>query len=222
MYRTFLFLCALSSIAFYNIEGLPIEKDETVVSPAVGEDDWNGLDDFGGSNENEDFRGGRHLYRKLRHIFHHHHHHKPIKPAPSSVKITGSVSSPTPIVIHNHAPEPVKITDVKTAKKLEIVVDKIKNETEKVHKEYQKKNDIKKMELEVNDLYRKYLEAKRLYELHSIKYNSSFTDWEKENREFEKEKHLLSHIYEFVKIYQSTTDKEKFYKTHCLCNSTLI
>jgi hypothetical protein len=136
---------------------------------------------------------------------------EPVKGVP--VKVTIATAHHTPLS-HRHAPVSIP--------KLADVVDKIKKETEKEHKEFQLHNDIGKMKLTVDDLFRRYIEAKRLYELSSVKYNKSHTDWEAENKTFEHQKNLLSHIYEFVKVYQSTTNKDKFYRTHCLCNSSVV
>ena len=115
-------------------------------------------------------------------------------------------------------------------------VDKLKADIEKEHlkfmkmydlelkklKELTSKKELKQKEYESARLLvkQKFEELKKLLELLKAQH-SNVEKIKDDKNEYDDEKYLVSHLNEYIKIYKSSLDENRFYKSNCICNHTI-
>ena len=204
-----------------------------------------GADDFslGDSNDDEELRGGhlrRAVHKILRHHHHKHHHHHAPKPAPkvSSAPVirppaVSPLSAILPVSVATHKIVPVASQSEK-ADKVAQYISILNTDIDKNHKLFlaQYNAEIAKLkEISKKKIYteEEYLKAQRELNgkykvwkdtLHAFSIsNSTLTALRHNGTSYEEEKNLLTHLYEYVKIFST---KQGYYKHNCVCNATII
>lgn len=83
-----------------------------------------------------------------------------------------------------------------------------------------KKHNMTKINENLKYLFDRFVKAKDEYNDAHSKATLHKNDFTSQKEIFEKDKQLISHLYEYIKIY---VDKDNNYlKQHCICNSTVI
>jgi hypothetical protein len=220
---------------------VPIELEEDVSSPALDAPTLDDFEDYGAedfADNDETLRGGHHLRRAIhkilrhhhRHHRHHRHHHQaPHSPAPV---IRAPAPAILPVSLATHKIVPVASQSEK-ADKVAHYISILNTDIDKNHEAFIKQYNAelaKLREISKRKLYteEEYLKAQR--ELHA-KYkvwkdtlhafsvsNSTLSSLRHHNTSFVEEKNLLTHLYEYVKIFST---KQGYYKHNCVCNATI-
>ena len=192
----------------------------------------------------EDLRGGRRIRQAVKQIL-----RKPAKtaPAPAPAKpVAKPVSPPPPAVLRRAAPAVLPVsaathvivrapqTQSAKADKVAHYISILNTDIDKNHEAFMKQYNAelaKLREISKRKLYteEEYLKAQQ--QLHS-KYkvwkdtlhafsvsNSTLASLRHHNGTFVEEKNLLTHLYEYVKMFST---KQGYYKHNCVCNATLV
>jgi hypothetical protein len=227
---------------------LELEEDVSALDASALDDleDY-GAEDFslGDSNEDEDIRGGRHLRKAVHKILRHshRHHHQAPKPAPKPApKVSPApvirapavspLSAVLPVSVAIHKIVPVASQSEK-ADKVAHYISILNTDIDKNHEAFIKQYNAelaKLREISKRKLYteEEYLKAQRdlnaKYKvwkdtLHAFSVsNSTLTALRHNGTSFTEEKNLLTHLYEYVKIFST---KQGYYKHNCVCNATV-
>lgn len=210
-----------------------------------GADDFSlglGSDD---ATEDEDLRGGRRrVYKAVKKIL----RHSKAKPAPAPAKpVAKPAPAPAaPAVLRRAAPPvlpvsvavhkliPVPAAQSAKADKVAHYISVLNTDIDKNHRvfmdqynaELAKLRDISKRKLYTEE---EYLKAQRELNakykvwkdtLHAFSVsNSTLSSLRHHNSSFTEEKNLLTHLYEYVKMFST---KQGYYKHNCVCNSTIM
>jgi len=229
------------AVSNYDLDFSTAEEAED-----YGADDFNayGFDDAN-SNNDEDIRGGRRIrqaVKAVKKILPKKSKPTP-KPAPvvsSAPVIRHSAVSPIPAVI----PLPVSVathkivkvpqTQSEKADKVAHYISILNTDIDKNHQafikqynaELAKLKDISKKKLYTEE---EYLKAQRELNgkykvwkdtLHAFSVsNSTLSSLRPLNTSFTEEKNLLTHLYEYVKMFST---KQGYYKHNCVCNATIM
>jgi hypothetical protein len=213
-------------------------------SEDYGADDFSlGLDEA--DTTDEDLRGGRRIrqaVKAVKQIL-----RKPAKPAPAPAKpVAKPVSPPPPAVLRRAAPPVLPVSSVihtivkapqtqsAKANKVAEYISILNTDIDKNHRvfmtqynaELAKLREISKRKLYTEEdylkaqqqLHAKYKVWKDTLHAFSIS-NSTLTSLRHHNSSFTEEKNLLTHLYEYVKMFST---KQGYYKHNCVCNATLV
>ena len=224
---------------------LPIEELGNDVSHFTHDDyegdDYSGIDLSSDNNEDEDLRGGRRIRQAIKKIL-----PKRSSPPPPSKAVPppkpASVVSSAP-VIRQPAVPPVslaihKIVPVRSqsekADKVAHYISILNTDIDKNHatfmtqynaelaklKEISKRKlyteeDYLKAQRDLNAKYKVWRDTLRAFSIS----NSTLTSLRHNGTSFAEEKNLLTHLYEYVKLFST---KQGYYKHNCVCNATLV
>jgi hypothetical protein len=163
-----------------------------------------------------------------------------VKPAPPVVK-SRAVSPPPPVAptvlpvsVVTHKIVQVPQTQSEKANKVATYISILNTDIDKNHKvfmdqynaELAKLREISKKKLYTEEEYLKAqreLNAKyKIWKdtLHAFSIsNSTLSSLRHHNSSFTEEKNLLTHLYEYVKMFST---KQGYYKHNCVCNATLV
>ena len=212
-----------------------------------GADDFSlGLGSDDDATEDADLRGGRRrVYKAVKRILSKPAPAPAPKPAPAKA-VPKPAPAPAPAVIRRAAPVvlpvsvathtfiPVPATQSAKADKVAHYISVLNTDIEKNHKvfmdqynaELAKLRDISKKKLYTEE---EYLKAQRELNakykvwkdtLHAFSVsNSTLSSLRHHNSSFTEEKNLLTHLYEYVKMFST---KQGYYKHNCVCNSTIM
>lgn len=237
-------LFSASCVYTLPLDELAVSNYDLDFSTAEEAEDY-GADDFNayGLADDEDIRGGRRIRQAVKKII-----SKKSKPAPkpappvvsSAPVIRRSAVSPIPAVI----PLPVSVathkivkvpqTQSEKADKVAHYISILNTDIDKNHEafikqynaELAKLKDISKKKLYTEE---EYLKAQRELNgkykvwkdtLHAFSVsNSTLSSLRPLNTSFTEEKNLLTHLYEYVKMFST---KQGYYKHNCVCNATIM
>jgi hypothetical protein len=206
-----------------------------------------GFDDLS-ANEDEDLRGGRRIRQAVKAVKKilrpppRPASSKPVaKPAPPPVVKSRAVSPPPPVAptvlpvsVVTHKIVRVPQTQSEKANKVATYISILNTDIDKNHKvfmdqynaELAKLREISKKKLYTEEEYLKAqreLNAKyKIWKdtLHAFSIsNSTLSSLRHHNSSFTEEKNLLTHLYEYVKMFST---KQGYYKHNCVCNATLV
>ena len=153
-------------------------------------------------------------------------------PAPAVIRRAAPVVLPVSVATHTFIPVPA--TQSAKADKVAHYISVLNTDIEKNHKvfmdqynaELAKLRDISKKKLYTEE---EYLKAQRELNakykvwkdtLHAFSVsNSTLSSLRHHNSSFTEEKNLLTHLYEYVKMFST---KQGYYKHNCVCNSTIM
>lgn len=201
-------------------------------------DDYSlGFDDVAEDNADEDLRGGRHIVRRavkaVKKILPHHHHRHKHKhaPAPAPPPVAPAV---LPVSVATHKIIKVPQTQSEKANKVADYISVLNTDIDKNHQVFMKQYNAelaKLREISKKKLYteEEYLKAQRELNakykvwkdtLHAFSIsNSTLSSLRHHNSSFVEEKNLLTHLYEYVKMFST---KQGYYKHNCVCNATIV
>jgi hypothetical protein len=227
---------------------LPIESLGNDVSDFTHDDyegdDYSGIDLSSDNDEDEDLRGGRRIRRAVKAV-----KKIVIKrrsPPPPSKAVQKPkptrVVSPAP-VIRRPAVPPVsfathKIVPVRPssdkADKVAHYISILNTDIDKNHATFMKQynaelaklkeisrrklyteEDYLKAQRDLNAKYKVWRDTLRAFSVS----NSTLTSLRHNGTSFAEEKNLLTHLYEYVKLFST---KQGYYKHNCVCNATLV
>jgi hypothetical protein len=206
-----------------------------------------GFDDLS-TNEDEDLRGGRRIRQAVKAVKKilrpppRPASSKPVaKPAPPPVVKSRAVSPPPPVApavlpvsVATHKMIRVPQTQSEKANKVATYISILNTDIDKNHKVFmdQYNGELAKLrEISKKKLYseEEYLKAQRELNakykiwkdtLHAFSIsNSTLSSLRHHNSSFTEEKNLLTHLYEYVKMFST---KQGYYKHNCVCNATLV
>jgi hypothetical protein len=236
-------LFSASCVYTLPLDELAVSNYDLDFSTAEEAEDY-GADDFNayGLADDEDIRGGRRIRQAVKAV----KKSKPVRsqPAPPVVSsapvIRRSAVSPIPAII----PLPVSVATHKIVKVPQAQSDKadkvahyisiLNTDIDKNHQafikqynaELAKLKDISKKKLYTEE---EYLKAQRELNgkykvwkdtLHAFSVsNSTLSSLRPLNTSFTEEKNLLTHLYEYVKMFST---KQGYYKHNCVCNATIM
>ena len=153
-------------------------------------------------------------------------------PAPAVIRRAAPVVLPVSVATHTFIPVPA--TQSAKADKVAHYISVLNTDIEKNHKvfmdqynaELAKLRDISKKKLYTEE---EYLKAQRELNakykvwkdtLHAFSVsNSTLSSLRHHNSSFTEEKNLLTHLYEYVKMFST---KQGYYKHNCVCNATIV
>jgi hypothetical protein len=201
-------------------------------------DDYSlGFDDLS-SNEDEDLRGGRRIRQAVKAVKRVLAKPKP-KPAPPPVVKKAPAPPPVapavlPVSFATHKIVKVPQTQSAKANKVAQYISILNTDIDKNHQvfmtqynaELAKLREISKKKLYTEEEYlkaqrelnAKYKVWKDTLHLFSVS-NSTLSSLRHHNSSFTEEKNLLTHLYEYVKMFST---KQGYYKHNCVCNATII
>jgi len=206
-----------------------------------------GFDDLS-TNEDEDLRGGRRIRQAVKAVKKilrpppRPASSKPVaKPAPPPVVKSRAVSPPPPVApavlpvsVATHKMIRVPQTQSEKANKVATYISILNTDIDKNHKVFmdQYNGELAKLrEISKKKLYseEEYLKAQRELNakykiwkdtLHAFSIsNSTLSSLRHHNSSFVEEKNLLTHLYEYVKMFST---KQGYYKHNCVCNATIV
>jgi hypothetical protein len=206
-----------------------------------------GFDDLS-TNEDEDLRGGRRIRQAVKAVKKilrpppRPAPSKPVaKPAPPPVVKSRAVSPPPPVApavlpvsVATHKMIRVPQTQSEKANKVATYISILNTDIDKNHKVFmdQYNGELAKLrEISKKKLYseEEYLKAQRELNakykiwkdtLHAFSIsNSTLSSLRHHNSSFVEEKNLLTHLYEYVKMFST---KQGYYKHNCVCNATIV
>ncbi len=204
-------------------------------------DDYSlGFDDVAEDNADEDLRGGRRIRQAVKRAV------KKIlrspKPAPAPAKAVARKSpAPPPVApavlpvsVATHKIIPVPQTQSEKANKVAHYISVLNTDIDKNHRVFMNQYNAelaKLREISKKKLYteEEYLKAQRELNgkykvwkdtLHAFSIsNATLSSRRHHNSSFTEEKNLLTHLYEYVKMFST---KQGYYKHNCVCNATLV
>ncbi len=196
-------------------------------------DDYSlGFDDVAEDNADEDLRGGRRIRQAVKKIL---RSSKPAKavarksPAPPPV-----APAVLPVSVATHKIIPVPQTQSEKANKVAHYISVLNTDIDKNHRVFMNQYNAelaKLREISKKKLYteEEYLKAQRELNgkykvwkdtLHAFSIsNATLSSLRHHNSSFTEEKNLLTHLYEYVKMFST---KQGYYKHNCVCNATLV
>lgn len=206
-------------------------------------DDYSlGFDDVAEDSTDEDLRGGRRFHRAVKKAVKKILRHSPPAPAPKPAKAVAKKSSAPPPVapavlpvsVATHKYIRVPQTQSEKADKVAHYISILNTDIDKNHQvfmtqynaELAKLREISKKKLYTEEeylkaqqeLHAKYKVWKDTLHLFSVS-NSTLSSLRTHNSSFVEEKNLLTHLYEYVKMFST---KQGYYKHNCVCNATLV
>ena len=227
------------AVSNYDLDFTTAEEAED-----YGADDFNtyGLDDDDSTND-ADLRGGRRIrqaVKAVKKIL-----PKKSKPAPKPAPVVSSAPvirrsavSPIPAIlpvsVATHKIIKVPQTQSEKADKVAHYISILNTDIDKNHEAFIKQYNAelaKLKEISKKKLYteEEYLKAQRELNgkykvwkdtLHAFSVsNSTLSSLRHHNSSFTEEKNLLTHLYEYVKMFST---KQGYYKHNCVCNATLV
>jgi len=231
--KTICFLALLFSASC--VYALPIDDVSLSASTdldfanAEDADDYSlGFDDLS-SNEDEDLRGGRRIRQAVKRVLA--RKKAPPAPAPAPPPVAPAV---LPVSVATHKIVQVPQTQSAKANKVAQYISILNTDIDKNHKvfmtqynaELAKLREISKKKLYTEEEYlkaqrelnAKYKVWKDTLHLFSVS-NSTLSSLRHHNSSFTEEKNLLTHLYEYVKMFST---KQGYYKHNCVCNATII
>jgi len=200
-------------------------------------DDYSlGFDDVAEDNADEDLRGGRRIRQAVKRIL------RSPKPAPAPAKAVARKSpAPPPVApavlpvsVATHKIIPVPQTQSEKANKVAHYISVLNTDIDKNHRVFMNQYNAelaKLREISKKKLYteEEYLKAQRELNgkykvwkdtLHAFSVsNATLSSLRHHNSSFTEEKNLLTHLYEYVKMFST---KQGYYKHNCVCNATLV
>jgi len=198
-------------------------------------DDYSlGFDDVAEDNADEDLRGGRRIRQAVKRVL------RSPKPAPAPAKAVARKSPAPPPVAPAVLPVSVathKIIPVPQSEKANKVahyISVLNTDIDKNHQVFMSQYNAelaKLREISKKKLYteEEYLKAQRELNgkykvwkdtLHAFSVsNATLSSLRHHNSSFTEEKNLLTHLYEYVKMFST---KQGYYKHNCVCNATLV
>jgi len=226
------YLLALLPLLFSAscVYALPIDDVSALDAPTLDDFEDYGAEDFSATDET--LRGGHHLrkavHKILRHSPHHHHHHH--QAPPPVIRLPPAV---LPVSFATHKIVQVPQTQSEKANKVAHYISVLNTDIDKNHQafmtqynaELAKLREISKKKLYTEEeylkaqreLHAKYKVWKDTLHLFSVS-NSTLSSLRHHNSSFVEEKNLLTHLYEYVKMFST---KQGYYKHNCVCNATL-
>jgi hypothetical protein len=195
-----------------------------------------GLGSDDDANEDEDLRGGRRrVYKEIKKILAKPKRAPAPKPAPApSTVIRRAAPVVLPVSVATHKFIPVPATQSAKADKVAHYISVLNTDIDKNHRvfmdqynaELAKLRSISKKKLYTEE---EYLKAQRELNakykvwkdtLHAFSVsNSTLSSLRHHNSSFTEEKNLLTHLYEYVKMFST---KQGYYKHNCVCNATIV
>jgi len=192
-------------------------------------DDYSlGFDDLS-SNEDEDLRGGRRIRQAVKRVLA--RKKAPPAPAPAPPPVAPAV---LPVSFATHKIVQVPLTQSEKANKVAQYISILNTDIDKNHQvfmnqynaELAKLREISKKKLYTEEEYlkaqrelnAKYKVWKDTLHLFSVS-NSTLSSLRHHNSSFTEEKNLLTHLYEYVKMFST---KQGYYRHNCVCNATII
>jgi len=200
-------------------------------------DDYSlGFDDVAEDNADEDLRGGRRIRQAVKRVL------RSPKPAPAPAKAVARKSpAPPPVApavlpvsVATHKIIPVPQTQSEKANKVAHYISVLNTDIDKNHRVFMNQYNAelaKLREISKKKLYteEEYLKAQRELNgkykvwkdtLHAFSIsNATLSSLRHHNSSFTEEKNLLTHLYEYVKMFST---KQGYYKHNCVCNATLV
>jgi hypothetical protein len=195
-----------------------------------------GLGSDDDANEDEDLRGGRRrVYKAVKKILAKPKRESAPKPAPAAptvIRRAAPVVLPVSVATHKFIPVPA--TQSAKADKVAHYISVLNTDIDKNHRvfmdqynaELAKLRSISKKKLYTEE---EYLKAQRELNakykvwkdtLHAFSVsNSTLSSLRHHNSSFTEEKNLLTHLYEYVKMFST---KQGYYKHNCVCNATIV
>jgi len=196
-------------------------------------DDYSlGFDDLS-SNEDEDLRGGRRIRQAVKRVLARKKAPAPpvVKKAPAPPPVAPAV---LPVSFATHKIVQVPLTQSEKANKVAQYISILNTDIDKNHQvfmnqynaELAKLREISKKKLYTEEEYlkaqrelnAKYKVWKDTLHLFSVS-NSTLSSLRHHNSSFTEEKNLLTHLYEYVKMFST---KQGYYRHNCVCNATII
>jgi hypothetical protein len=129
-------------------------------------------------------------------------------------------------------------------KRLQDFIAMLKNDVEKNHRDFlalynveinklrtllnkvnARERDFKKVSKQKTDIEARFIDMRKALELVKSEYINQNATVYKPNVDLSKyqdEQRLLTHLEEYVKVYQSLDNKDLFYHKHCICNHTVF
>jgi hypothetical protein len=242
-------LFSASCVYALPIDDVPLSAstDLDFANAEDAEDYSLGFDDLS-TNEDEDLRGGRRIRQAVKAVKKilrpppQPASSKPVaKPAPPPLVKSRAVSPPPPVAptilpvsVVTHKIVRVPQTQSEKANKVATYISILNTDIDKNHKvfmdqynaELAKLREISKKKLYTEEEYLKAqreLNAKyKIWKdtLHAFSIsNSTLSSLRHHNSSFVEEKNLLTHLYEYVKMFST---KQGYYKHNCVCNATII
>jgi hypothetical protein len=206
-------------------------------------DDYSlGFDDVAEDNADEDLRGGRRIRQAVKKIFPKKAPPPAPRPAPPVVKkAPAPAPAPPPVApavlpvsVATHKIIKVPQTQSAKADKVAQYISILNTDIDKNHQVFMKQYNAelaKLREISKKKHYteKKYLKAQRelnakykvwkdTLHLFSVS-NSTLSSLRHHNSSFTEEKNLLTHLYEYVKMFST---KQGYYKHNCVCNATIV
>jgi len=240
-------LFSASCVYTLPIDELAVSNNDLDFTNAEEAEDY-GADDFSddsfANNDDEDIRGGRRFRQAIKKII-----PKPRRssPPPPSKAIPKPAPAPAPpAVIRRVAPAvlPVSVathkiikvpqTQSEKANKVAHYISILNTDIDKNHRVFmsQYNSELAKLrKISKKKLYteEEYLKAQRELNskykvwkdtLHAFSVsNSTLSSLRSHNSSFAEEKNLLTHLYEYVKMFST---KQGYYKHNCVCNATIV
>jgi hypothetical protein len=211
---------------------IPLEDVSALDAPALDDFEDYGAEDF--ADNDEDIRGGHHLrkavHKILRHSPHHHHHHHHHQAPSPVIRLPSPAVLPVSLAIHKIVPV---APQSEKADKVANYISILNTDIDKNHKAFlvQYEAELAKLrEISKRKIYteEEYLKAQRELNgkykvwkdtLHAFSIsNSTLTALRHNGTSYTEEKNLLTHLYEYVKIFST---KQGYYKHNCVCNATI-
>lgn len=209
-------------------------------------EDYGGFYDETGDNDDEDLRGGRRIRQAIKKILPKSKRSSPPppskavpkpKPAPAPAPpavIRRVASTVLPVSVATHQFIKVPQTQSEKADKVAHYISVLNTDIDKNHQAFiaQYNSELAKLrEISKKKIYteEEYLKAQRELNskykvwkdtLHAFSIsNSTLSSLRHHNGTFTEEKNLLTHLYEYVKMFST---KQGYYKHNCVCNATII
>jgi hypothetical protein len=216
------------------VYSIPIDDLSSSDVSALDDFDDYGTEDFSSYNDDEDLRGGRRIrqaVKAVKKILPKRHSPPPAVVKVSSAPVIRLPAPPLPPVsfaIHKIIPQSAK------ADKVAHYISILNTDIDKNHATFmtQYNAELAKLkEISKRKLYTEedYLKAQRdlnaKYKvwrdtLHAFSVsNSTLTSLRHNGTSFAEEKNLLTHLYEYVKLFST---KQGYYKHNCVCNATIL
>ncbi len=238
-------LFSASCVYTLPIDELAVSSNDLDFTNAEEAEDY-GADDFSDdsyANDDEDLRGGRRIRQAIKRII-----LRRSSPAPQrkAIPVPRPAPQPAPTVIRRVAPAvlPVSVathkiikvpqTQSEKANKVANYISILNTDIDKNHQVFmsQYNSELAKLrEISKKKLYteEEYLKAQRELNakykmwkdtLHAFSIsNSTLSSLRSHNSSFTEEKNLLTHLYEYVKMFST---KQGYYKHNCVCNATIV
>lgn len=240
-------LFSASCVYTLPIDELAVSNNDLDFTNAEEAEDY-GADDFSddsfANNDDEDLRGGRRFRQAIKKIIPKPRRSSPPSPSKAIPKPAPAPASPTvirrvapvvlPVSVATHKIIKVPQTQSEKADKVAHYISILNIDIDKNHQAFitQYNSELAKLrEISKKKLYteEEYLKAQRELNnkykiwkdtLHAFSVsNSTLSSLRSHNSSFTEEKNLLTHLYEYVKMFST---KQGYYKHNCVCNATIV